>query len=173
MSAEAYVAIGSNIAPERNVRAAVARLGDEAELVAVSMFYRTRPAGRPEQADYFNGMVRLRTGLAREQVEREVLKKIELELGRERTADRFAARTIDLDLAVYCVEGEAAWVDPEVALHNFVAAPLAELAPGLPLAPDGRTAATIAARLGRGGLEPDEALTRTLKEMVTHEHRPR
>ena len=169
MLAEAFVAIGSNIAPERNVPAAVARLSEESELVAVSTFYRTRPIGRPEQADYRNGMVRLRTRLAREVMEREVLKKIETELGRERSADRHAARTIDLDLAVYSMDGVVTWADPDLAAHNFIAAPLAELAPELLLPPAGRRATTIAEEVGRAGLERDEGLTRRLKEKLKHE----
>ena len=173
MPAEAYIAVGSNIEPEKYVPAAVARLREETEVLTISTFYRTRPVGRPEQPDYRNGMVRLRTELGRDELVREVLKRIEAKLGRERSADRYTARTIDLDVAVYCAPGGAVWAEPAVAQHNFIAAPLAELSPGLALPPAGRTAAQVADDLGRAGLEPDEALTRRLREVLKHEQDPR
>lgn len=162
-----YIAIGSNIDPEKHIAAAIVRLREQAAMVSVSAFYRTKPLARPEQADFRNGVVRLRPRerLEREDVTRDLLKPIEAALGRVRTADKHAARTIDLDLAVYCEDGRAIWVDAQVARRNFIAAPLAELVPELRL-PCGATVAELARALGRDGLVLDETLTRQVQELA-------
>jgi len=159
-----YVAVGSNIAPERNVPAAIERLGRAAESIAVSTFYRTRPLTRPDQDDFRNGVVRLRGRMERETLERDLLKKIESDLGRVRTEDKHAARPIDLDVAILCEDGATVWADDDVMRRNFIATPLAELAPALRL-PNGATAAENAQTLGMAGLDPDIALTRIVKRL--------
>ena len=45
--ARAFVAVGSNIKPAANVRAAVRALALRARIVAISTVYRTAPEGRP------------------------------------------------------------------------------------------------------------------------------
>jgi len=52
--ARAFVAIGSNVEPEENVRRAIRLLADGVRVVAVSTVYRTKPLGRPEQDDFYN-----------------------------------------------------------------------------------------------------------------------
>ncbi len=163
--ADIYIAVGSNIEPEKNIVAAVAELRERTEEIAVSTFYRTKPLTRPEQADYRNGVVHVRILLERSEAERDLLKPIEATLGRERTADKHAARTIDLDLAVYCEDGRPVWMDDEVLQRNFIAVPLAELAPTLRL-PNSETAAQVADKLGKAGLVADEALTKRLRELL-------
>jgi 2-amino-4-hydroxy-6-hydroxymethyldihydropteridine diphosphokinase len=170
--ADIYVAVGSNITPEQHVPEAVRRLREAGQSFAVSTFYRTRPLARPEQEDFRNGVVWFRARLEREVLERDLLKSIETALGRVRSADKDAARPIDLDLAVYSEAGRVSWIDPEVLTRNFIAIPLAELAPGLKL-PNGMSAAENADALGRDGLIADEELTRSLKEWVSDESRTR
>lgn len=167
--AEIYIAVGSNIELERNIAGAIAALREHSGPVMVSTFYWTKPLLRPQQPDFVNGIVQMQTTLERGGVDRDLLKQIEAGLGRMRMADRHAARTIDLDLAVYCVDGRAVWADDEVLQRNFIAVPLAEVAPGLRL-PHGQTAAEVADGLGREGLVADEALTRRFKELAEHGH---
>ncbi len=164
-SSDFYIAVGSNIEPEKNIVAAVGELRKSADDIFVSTFYRTKPLTRPEQADFRNGVVHLRTLLERAEIERDLLKPIEARLGRVRTTDKHAARTIDLDLAVYCEDGQAVWIDDDVLRRNFIAVPLAELAPMLRL-PDGETTAQVAEALGNAGLVADEALTKRLRELL-------
>lgn len=166
--ADIFIAIGSNIEPEKNIENALAHLRTIERCMAVSTFYRTKPLLRPGQADFLNGVIRVQTGLEREDVDRDLLKPLEDTLGRVRSEDKHAARTIDLDLAVYCVDGRAVWADEDVYRRNFIATPLAELAAGLHL-PNGRTAGEVADALGRAGLVPDEALTKRFKELAEHE----
>ena len=52
---------------------------------------------------------------------------IEQELGRIRTFDKFAPRTIDLDTIIFdnCI------IDPELWTQNFIALPISEIRPDI------------------------------------------
>ena len=74
----------------------------------------------------------LEVDFAPEELRRE-LRKIEADLGRVRTADKYAPRTIDLDLSLFgdqVLSGSDYQVpDPELTRLAHLAIPLAELAP--------------------------------------------
>jgi 2-amino-4-hydroxy-6-hydroxymethyldihydropteridine diphosphokinase len=112
----AYVALGSNLGDRArylaHAREALARL-PTSRVVATSRIEETEPLGGLEQPSYLNQMVKLETALApRELLAR--LHDIERELGRTRE-ERWAARTIDLDLVRY---DEVASDDPELRLPH-------------------------------------------------------
>ncbi|MFH2006711.1 MAG: 2-amino-4-hydroxy-6-hydroxymethyldihydropteridine diphosphokinase [bacterium] len=156
-----YVGVGSNIEPQVHVPAALEGLLSRMEVTGSSTFYRTAPAGRPEQADYVNGVWAVRTHLAPGPL-KALLRELEVRLGRRRTADRFASRTIDLDLLLHGdtvrVGGGLDLPDPDVRHRAFVAVPLLELAPELRLPDTGEPLARVVDRLGTDGLEALEAL---------------
>ncbi|MCK9563477.1 MAG: 2-amino-4-hydroxy-6-hydroxymethyldihydropteridine diphosphokinase [Bacteroidales bacterium] len=137
----AFIAIGSNLGnPRRQVASAVAALAElpDSQLVAVSPWYRSAAIGPGEQPDYLNGVAELRTRLAPRRL-LAALQAIEETQGRQRT-ERWAARTLDLDILLY---GDAVIAEPDLivphprlAERNFVLYPLADLAPTLVL-PDG------------------------------------
>jgi len=166
--ARAYVGVGSNIEPERNVREALRRLRERVMVTGVSTFYRTKALGRPEQGDFINAVVEVETELAPGRLKREVLEAIEGELGRVRTEDRHAPRTIDLDLIVYGegeIEEEGLRLpDPEIAKRAFLAVPLAELAPEMRLPGEARTVGEIADDIGAAGLEALESYTEAIRK---------
>jgi dihydroneopterin aldolase/2-amino-4-hydroxy-6-hydroxymethyldihydropteridine diphosphokinase len=168
----AFVSLGSNLEPEDHLRQALRLLGAQVRLVALSTVYRTPPLGRPEQPDFFNAVAEVATDLPPREL-RARLREIEARLGRVRTADKFAPRTIDLDLIVYeNVQEDSADLhlpDPEIAARNFLAGPLAELAPDLRLPGSAATAAELAAALSREGLTPLPEYTRALQEELPHE----
>lgn len=161
MSARAYVGVGSNIDPERNVRAAVHELQRAVRIVDVSTFYRTAPIGHSGDPWFVNGVLAIDTDVAPVDLKRDVLRHVEDELGRCRGADPNAPRTIDLDLLL--VEGEEL-MEPDVRERAFVAWPLAEIAPQLEL--DGRPIGAIAEGLPREGMIPLPELTTALREEV-------
>ncbi len=97
----AFVGIGSNIDPEINVRSAVLRLTETARVKAISTVYRTEPVGREGQPSFYNCVVEIETDLSPRDLKFQLLRRIESELGRTRIVDKFAARTIDLDLILY------------------------------------------------------------------------
>jgi 2-amino-4-hydroxy-6-hydroxymethyldihydropteridine diphosphokinase len=141
-------------------------------VVAVSTIYRVPALGSPEQPPYYNGVVEIETGLSPGDLKREILRAVEDELGRTRSADRYAARTIDLDLLLYDdPEREmAASVppDPEIARRPFLAIPLRELAPGLVLPGTGKTMEEIAAAFASPDLEPLIPYTERLRKDILH-----
>ncbi|MDI6451090.1 2-amino-4-hydroxy-6-hydroxymethyldihydropteridine diphosphokinase [Anaerobaca lacustris] len=97
----AFIGVGSNVEPERNIVAALERLRDKAHVTGSSLFYRTEPIGRPDQPWFINGVWRIDTILSPTQIRSELLRPIEETLGRRRCDDKCAPRTIDLDLLLY------------------------------------------------------------------------
>lgn len=127
-------------------------------MVGLAMVYRTKATGRPEQDDYVNGIVAVETELG-EGALREALHAIEGELGRVRSKDRYAARTMDLDLTGY-----GHMVTPEALEQAYVVVPLAELAPELPVSGGEETLGEVAKRMGPEEMAALPELTQRLRE---------
>lgn len=127
-----FIAVGSNIEPESSIPKALSMLADRMPLIAVSLFYRTEPMGT-DGASFCNGMVEVDTSLTARELKFGVLRNIESALGRIRGADKYAPRTIDLDICVYndlvIDEPDLTVPDPDIARRPFVAMPLYELVP--------------------------------------------
>jgi len=130
----AYIGLGSNIDPEAHLRAAVAILAERYTIWAVSAVYESPAVGSSGQANYLNAVLLLETGLSAAELQADLL-QVEAALGRIREADKFAARTIDLDLALYndavaVIDGHRI-PDPTILTYAHLARPLADIAPGL------------------------------------------
>jgi dihydroneopterin aldolase/2-amino-4-hydroxy-6-hydroxymethyldihydropteridine diphosphokinase len=129
----ALISIGSNIDSENNMREAVKRLSQQVRLLKVSPVYETLPVGGSRQPNFLNAATLIETQLDPEELKAQVLQPIEKQLGRVRTGDKNAPRTIDLDIALYgdrVVElGERHIPDPDILKHAHLALPLADLAP--------------------------------------------
>ncbi len=138
----ALVALGSNLLPERHLPAAVRLLSRRARLLAVSSAWATRPVGPPGQPPFVNGAVLLGTSQSRQRL-KAALRSVEAQLGRLRSADRYAPRSIDLDLVAYGGDDP----DPDLLRYAHVALPAAEVAPSWVHPTTGDTLAAIAARL--------------------------
>ena len=146
----ALVAMGSNLAPERNLPAAVRLLVERVATLRVSSAWATAPVGPPGQPPFVNAALWLETSLGPAGLKRE-LRGVESRLGRVRTADRFAPRPIDLDLVAYgdlelAVDGEVL-PDPDLLRYAHIAAPAAEVAPDWIHVGTGERLAAIADRL--------------------------
>ena len=155
-----YLALGSNIAPERNLRAAVALLRAWTTVLALSPVYRTPPQGDTQQAAFLNMAVKLHTLRSPLDFKRRVSDRIEAQLKRQRDPHNInAPRTIDLDIALWNDEvleyGSKPWRIPEGDIRRYahVAAPLADLAPDYAHPQTGESLREIAARLGTSGLQ--------------------
>ncbi len=155
---QAIIGIGSNIRPAENIRHSIGLLAKHTRLIKLSNVYRSAAENRPEQPWYYNCAAAVETDLTADSLVREVLARIETDLGRVRTADKFAARTIDLDLLL-CGSAE---VDPEVLNHLHVAIPLAELAPSLSLGAGGRLLGEAVRELPEGSIEKLSAYSASL-----------
>jgi 2-amino-4-hydroxy-6-hydroxymethyldihydropteridine diphosphokinase len=169
----AFVSIGSNIDPEVNVRSAVLRLMETARVKAISTVYRTEPVGQPGQPPYYNCVVEIETDLAPRDLKFQLLRRIESELGRTRGTDRFAVRTVDLDLVLYddlvITTEDLTLPDPDILLRPFLAIPLQELAPGLVLPGSGLRISEAVLAQPRTGMAPLENYTERIRKEILHE----
>jgi len=95
------VGVGSNVQPDHHVPQALRRLRETFPNLAISTFYTTRPLEGRDQDPYANGVVAAVTPLDLAAV-RAALRRIEHLCGRVRDPrERFASRTMDLDLLVF------------------------------------------------------------------------
>jgi 2-amino-4-hydroxy-6-hydroxymethyldihydropteridine diphosphokinase len=129
--AAVYVSIGSNIDRERNVRAAVKALKQQFGHIILSSVYETRAQGFSGDP-FLNLVVGFETRLSADDITRE-LHAIENLHGRRRGKQKFAARTLDLDLLLYGDEVMADKNIPrdEINRYAFVLLPLVEIAPNV------------------------------------------
>jgi dihydroneopterin aldolase/2-amino-4-hydroxy-6-hydroxymethyldihydropteridine diphosphokinase len=168
--ARVFIGVGSNIDPEQNVLRALQMLGREARIVAISTFYRTEPEKRPEQPQFVNGVVEIHTDVPPEVLKRDVLRRIEHDLGRRRSEDAYAARTIDLDILVYddivSETDDMRIPDPDIADRPFLAIPLYELAPQLILPGSGMRVRDLGARFEDHTMQALAEFTQALKRSI-------
>lgn len=127
---EVYVAIGSNVEPERHLRAALVGLAECFGVLRLSHVYRNRPVGF-DGDDFLNMVAAFDTDLPVVEVEKR-LGRIEAENGREPGGDSFGPRTLDLDLLLYgdevSQEGRQPIPREEITRYAFVLKPLSDLA---------------------------------------------
>jgi len=126
-----FVGIGSNIDRGRSIRAGVASLYGQYHEVQLSSVYESDAVGFEGDA-FYNLVAAFDTGDNIEQVVT-CLAHIEDRNGRVRSGERFAARTLDLDLLLYGDEIIATknYHVPrdEILRYAFVLWPLAEMVP--------------------------------------------
>jgi 2-amino-4-hydroxy-6-hydroxymethyldihydropteridine diphosphokinase len=147
----AYVLIGSNVHKKVNYPKALRRLRAIGDVLAISSVYETAPVGKPDAESFYNGVVLLETELDARALKR-ALRIIETQLGRVRTADPYAPRTIDLDLVLFnhdiINEGDVHVPDPLILRRPFLALALAEISPQYVHPADRRTLKEIANGFG-------------------------
>ncbi len=133
----AYIGLGSNLErPAEQLSrafAALARL-PESRVIARSSVYRSRPLGGLDQPDYLNAVAVMDTGLDALAL-LDGMQAIEATQGRVRGGERWASRTLDLDLLVF---GDERHEGPRLSVphpglpqRDFVLYPLFEVEPEL------------------------------------------
>jgi len=166
-----FIGVGSNIAPEENIPAALDRLArcPRIAVTGISRFYRCSPFGDAVgDAEFLNGVFacELEAGLGTRALKFDVLRPVEAALGRP-AERRSGARTLDLDIVAHgdsiIEEPDLRVPDPEWLVRPFIAAPMAELAPELVHPITGKTAAEIAREVGRTGLRLDAGFSERLR----------
>ena len=150
-----YLGLGSNVGDrESQMVGAIDDLRERGVKVdAVSSLYETEPVGElPDQPDFLNGAVRIRTSLEPEEL-LDVCKAIEGERGRIFGGPRHGPRPIDIDLLllgeIEMRTDRLTLPHPEVTSRRFVLLPLLELDPDLRL-PDGTELSAALEALGSG-----------------------
>lgn len=160
-----FITLGSNIDADKNLPAAVRLLADHEGITVrrVSRVYRSPAVGadgkvNPDQDDFLNAAVLIDTDLPILKLKKNILRQIEAQLERVRTKDKFAPRTIDLDIALFGSDtlgliieepdgsGETVFPDPDITRFAHVALPLADLDPAFEHPLTGEALGVIAAR---------------------------
>ncbi|MFI8742578.1 2-amino-4-hydroxy-6-hydroxymethyldihydropteridine diphosphokinase [Stutzerimonas zhaodongensis] len=154
-----YIGLGSNLAePRRQLRGALDALTSipDSQLAVVSSLYLSDPLGPADQPRYNNAVAALDTSLSPLAL-LGALQAIELAQGRERKAERWGPRTLDLDILLFGnrLISEPRLTVPHYHMHAraFVLYPLAEIAPAELKLADGRTLNELLAACPFEGLE--------------------
>jgi len=126
-----YLSLGSNVDPEKNLRAAIAELRARFGEIDLSPAYRY-PAVGFEGPDFFNLAAGIDTGLE-PQALNDWLHALEDRHGRRRDVARYSSRTLDVDIVLYgdrIIDGAQNLQVPRAELMQaFVLQPLADIAP--------------------------------------------
>ena len=138
----AVLALGTNLGDrEATLRSAVSALSatDGVEVTAVSPVVETDPVGGPEQPDYLNAVVLVRTSLSARGL-LATAHAVEAQHGRER-AERWGPRTLDVDLVDYdglvAASPDLELPHPRAAGRAFVLVPWLAADPAAVLHADG------------------------------------
>ncbi|MBT3879194.1 MAG: 2-amino-4-hydroxy-6-hydroxymethyldihydropteridine diphosphokinase [Candidatus Scalindua sp.] len=167
---EAFIGVGSNIQPERNIIDALQRLSKHVDITGISSFYKTTPLLRENQDNYLNGVWQISSLMPPRELKFGVLRMIEEELHRSRESDKYASRTIDLDLLLYgdrsIHEEDLTIPDPDIFKRSFIAFPLSELNPDLIMPDTKKPLIDILSALSMENMIPDITFTESLRKMV-------
>ena len=120
------IGVGSNIEPQKNISRAKILLAKNFRIMRKSRFIKTTPVGKPKQPSFRNGAIFIKTDLTPTQL-KNALKKIEAQLGRTPTSNRFSPRTIDLDIIVW--DGKI--VDKDFYHRDYLKKSILEIIPDL------------------------------------------
>lgn len=102
-----YLSVASNIQPETNILAAMERLIDYCQLLDISRCFVTDAIPAPDQEPtkdlpyFINCVALVATAYTARDFKFKVLRSLEKDLGRVRTADKYAPRPIDLDILLF------------------------------------------------------------------------
>lgn len=130
-----YLGVGSNLADRKaNIDRGIALLKEheDIDVLEVSDLIETEPIGGPEQGNFLNGAIRIKTDLMPLDLLTQ-LKMIERRLGRAKSEPNMP-RTLDLDILFYddvvVVEGKSLSIPhPRLQDRMFVLKPLLQIAP--------------------------------------------
>ena len=123
---EIYLLVGSNIQPEQNIRMALSLLKDSVTIQAISTVWET-PAVGSDGPNFLNLVVQITAAFTPQELKYNVLRKIEAQLGRIRSEDKYAPRPIDLDILLFDNKN----LEPNIWHQAHITCPLAGLLPDL------------------------------------------
>lgn len=121
---QVYLSLGSNIQPEVNLPRAIELLHEYGEIHKVSRAWESKAVGS-DGPNFLNACVLFTSSLSQAEIKDQVTRPIETKLGRKRSADKYAPRTIDIDIVLF--DGQLC--DDKFWKQAFVVAPLAEIYP--------------------------------------------
>jgi 2-amino-4-hydroxy-6-hydroxymethyldihydropteridine pyrophosphokinase len=95
-----YLSLGSNIQPEENLPKAINLLSERGKILKLSSAWESRAVGS-NGPNFLNACVLFSTQLLYAELKAQVAHPIEAQLGRKRTEDKYAPRTIDIDIILF------------------------------------------------------------------------
>jgi 2-amino-4-hydroxy-6-hydroxymethyldihydropteridine diphosphokinase len=132
-----YIALGSSLGDkEKNIKKALKALAADKniKICRTSSIIKSEPLAGKQQPDYLNCAAEIKTILIADELLK-VLKRIEISLGRKESKEKWASRTIDLDVLLFGSEviHKNGLVIPHRQMHfrSFVLKGLCELDPQL------------------------------------------
>jgi 2-amino-4-hydroxy-6-hydroxymethyldihydropteridine diphosphokinase len=138
----AYLSLGSNIEPEVNLPKAVQLLSQHGEIQKASSVWESKPVGTTG-ANYLNICLLFRSIFLINELKEKVIHPVELQLGRKRSDDKFAPRTIDIDVLIFNEQ----IIGADWLALAYAVVPLAEIHPEFQNPLTKETIAEIATRL--------------------------
>jgi 2-amino-4-hydroxy-6-hydroxymethyldihydropteridine diphosphokinase len=121
---QAYLSLGSNIQPEIHLPKAVELLYEYGNIHKVSNAWESEAVGS-DGPNFLNACILFVTPLLQVEVKKQVIHPIETKLGRKRSANKYAPRTIDIDIVLF----DEQLCDGKYWKQAFVVLPLAEIHP--------------------------------------------
>jgi 2-amino-4-hydroxy-6-hydroxymethyldihydropteridine diphosphokinase len=134
--------LGSNIQPEWNLPAALHELYRRFHVLRTSRIWES-PAVGSDGPNFLNMAVLIQSSLDPHRLKNLLLKPLEEQLGRVRTKDKYAARSIDIDIVTV---GDQP-LDPGLWKLAYLAVPFAEVFPDLKSPQTGESLIQAALRL--------------------------
>jgi 2-amino-4-hydroxy-6-hydroxymethyldihydropteridine diphosphokinase len=139
---QAYLSLGSNIQPEINLQRAIDLLSKSGNILKLSSAWESESVGS-DGPNYLNACILFTTALFLVELKEKVIHPVEAKLGRQRSADKYAPRTIDIDLILF----EDQSCNDKFWTLAFVVIPLAEIYPNFQNPLTQETIAETATRL--------------------------
>jgi 2-amino-4-hydroxy-6-hydroxymethyldihydropteridine diphosphokinase len=118
----AYLSLGSNIQPEIHLVQAIQLLHNYGEVLRVSSAWESKSVGA-EAPNYLNACVLFKCPFMQVELKENIIRPIEAQLGRKRSENKFAPRTIDIDIVLF--DGKP--YNDKFWNYAFVIVPLAEI----------------------------------------------
>jgi len=152
---QACLLLGSNIQPESNLPNAIDLLQNRLTILRISSVWETTPVGSVGP-NFLNAALLAQTPMDQNTLKLYILIPLETQMGRLRSADKNAARPIDLDIILF----DRLILDPTLWHFAHRAVPVAEIQPDM-RSEAGETLKEAAAKFMSDGsirLRPDVVL---------------
>lgn len=120
----AYLSLGSNIEPEANLPKVMKLLSGYGEILKVSRVWESEPVGTAGP-NYLNACILFKSIYIQDEMKNKIIHPIEEQLGRQRGEDKYAPRSIDIDIVIF---DDKAIGEDWIALA-YVVVPLTEIYP--------------------------------------------
>ncbi len=144
MDRSVVLLLGSNIHPEENITRAIQLIKRKYPIVSFSSIWVSHPEGG-EGNDFHNLAIEIQTDQPINDLKDRTLRSIETKLGRVRSEDKNAPRTMDIDIIL----NNDLVMDAKLWQYGFIAIPVSQIKPSIANPSTGETLDGFAKKLKR------------------------